>query len=234
MTTLTARALCLTAGAAVWMMAAVAPAQIPTAGSATGLNSAFLKLFEGTPAFTAKAETQVFDATQKETVKMPIEWSALDGKVRLEVDLERVAGKDMTPATLAALKQAGMSRVVSVYRPDKKATYVMYPGVQSYVEIPLDKGEVEALQKGLKLEKTPLGKESIDGHSCVKNKTTVKGEKGAVLQLTTWNATDLKDFPVQVEMQDKRDTIRMRFTQVKAARVDGKLFELPANYRLMK
>ena len=27
-----------------------------------------------------------------------------------------------------------MDRVVSVFRPDKKATYMIYPGVQSYQE----------------------------------------------------------------------------------------------------
>jgi hypothetical protein len=214
--------------------ATIVVAQIPTAGSATGINTAFLKLFDGIPVFTAKAETLVFDATQKETVRMPIEWSALDGKVRLEVDLEQMTGKEMTPATLASLKQAGMSRVISIYRPDKKATYVMYPGVQSYVEIPLDKGEADAFQKGFKLEKAELGKETIDGHPCVKNQATIKGEKGAVLQVVTWNATDLKEFPVQIEMKEKRDTVRMRFTQVKFERTDSKQFELPATYSLMK
>jgi len=231
---LASKLFCLAAVFAALLAARNAAGQIPTAGSGTGINAAFLKLFGAVTAFTAKGETQVFDATQKETVRMPIEWAALDGKVRLEVNLEETIGKDMTPATLATLKQAGMARVVSIYRPDKKATYVMYPGVQSYVKIPVDKGEAEAIQKGLKLEKTPLGKETVDGHACVKNKVSVQGEKGAVLQVVTWNATDLKDFPVQIEMKDKKDTVRMRFTQVRFVRVNTNQFELPANYSLMK
>ena len=231
---LVSKLLCLGAASTAVLATTIATGQIPAAGSASGINAAFLKLFEKTPAFTAKGETQVFDATQKETVRMPMDWTALDGKVRLEVDLEQMTGKDMTPATLATLKQAGMARIVSVYRPDKKATYVMYPGVQSYLEIPVDKGEAEALQKGLKLEKAPLGKETVDGHPCVKNKVSVRGEKEAVLHAVTWNATDLKDFPMQIEMKEKQDTVRMRFTQVRFERADTNQFELPANYSLMK
>ena len=65
---------------------------------------------------------------------MPMEFAALDGKVRLEINLGQVQSKDFTPSTLATLKQAGMDRMVSVFRPDKKVTYLIYPGVQSYQE----------------------------------------------------------------------------------------------------
>jgi hypothetical protein len=231
---LTFRAFPLLAVPVGLLAGATAMGQIPATGSATGVNAAFLKLFETTPAFTAKAQTRVFDATQRETVLMPMEWAALDGKVRLELDLEQMRGKDMTPATLAKLKQAGMTRIISVFRPDKKVTYVIYPGVQSYLTIPVDPGEAEALQKGFKVEKTPLGKETLDGHPCVKNRVTVRGAGGSVLQATTWNATDLRGFPIQIEMKQKQDTVRIHFTQVRFARVDSKQFELPTNYGQMK
>ena len=84
---------------------------------------------------------------------MPMEFAVLDGKVRLDIDLSQVQSKDFTPSTLATLKQAGMDRMVSVFRPDKKVTYLIYPGVQSYQELALSKGETEAAEKGLKLEK---------------------------------------------------------------------------------
>jgi hypothetical protein len=234
MNTLTSKVLYLAAAVATLLGGAAARAQVPSAGSAMGVDAAFLKLFGAVTTFTARADSQIFDETQKETVRMPIQWAALDGKVRLEVDLEQMSGKDMSPSTLASLKQAGMTRVVSVFRPDKQCTYVIYPGVQSYLNIPLAKGESEALQKGLKLERTPLGNESVDGHACVKNKVVVRGEKGAVLQALTWNAADLKDFPIQIEMKAKQNTVRIRFTQVKLVSVDSKQFELPTNYGLMK
>ena len=142
--------------------------------------------------------------------------------------------KDLPASTLPSLKQAGMDRIISVFRPDKKTTYVMYPGVQSYLSIPLAKGEAEASEKGLKLEKTPLGKETIDGHACVKNKVVVKDDKGPVFEAVTWNAADLKDFPLQIEMKEKQNTVRMHFTQVQFVKPDAKQFDLPANYGPMK
>jgi hypothetical protein len=211
-----------------------AQAQIPAAGSPPGLNSAYLRLFADHPAFTARVETQVLDAAQKETVRMPLDWATRDGNVRLEVNLEQMVSQDTPAGAIASLKQAGMSRVISLVRPDKKITYVLYPGVQTYQSFPQAPAEAEMVAKGLKVEKTALGKETVDGHACVKNKVIVRGYKGPVLEVISWNATDLKDFPIQVEMKEKQSTVRMRYTQVRFERPDAKQFELSTNYGLMK
>jgi len=193
-----------------------------------------MKLFGAYPAWTAKVEVQVLDAAQRETVRMPVDWAVLDGKARLEVDMEQMKSKDIPAGTIAGWKQAGMSRVVSVFRPDKKTTYVLYPGVQTYMNLPLAPAEAEALEKGLKVEKTALGKETVDGHACLKTRVVVKGSKGPVLEATVWNATDLKDFPVQVEMKEKKSAVRMRFTQVRFVKTEAGQFDVPAKYSLMK
>jgi len=218
----------------VWLAGSGAVAQVPSAGSPTGINAAFIKLFGPGAAFTAKADTRVFDKSQTEVVRLPMDFAALHGKVRLEINMEQMQGKNLPASTLASLKQAGMDRVISISRPDKQATYVVYPGIQSYLNIPLAKGEVEALEKGLKLEKTALGKETLDGHACVKNKVVIRNDKGSVLEAITWNAADLKDFPLQIQMNDKGNTVQMHFTQISFAEPDVKQFELPANYGLMK
>jgi len=211
-----------------------AVAQLPSAGSATGVNAAFVKLFGSVGAFTARAETRVLDRSQNQLVRIPMEFASLDGKVRLGIDLSQVQSKDFTASTLASLKQAGMDRVVSIFRPDKKVTYIIYPGVQSYQELAQSKGETEAAEKGLKLEKSPLGKDTLDGHPCVKNKVVVKSSKGPVLEAVTWNATDLKDFPIQIEMKEKDNTVFMHFTDVRFVKADAKQFEVPAAYGRMK
>jgi hypothetical protein len=209
-------------------------AQVPAAGAATGVNAAFVKLFGSAGAFTAKAETKVLDQFQHQLVLMPMDFASLDGKVRLEIDLSRVQSPDFTASTLATIKQAGMDRFVSIFRPDKKVTYLVYPGVQSYQELAQPKAEAEAAEKGLKLEKSALGKETLDGHPCVKHKVTVKSGQAPVLQALTWNATDLKDFPIQIEMSEKERTVRMHFTDVRFAKPDAKQFEIPAAYGRMK
>jgi len=211
-----------------------APAQVPSPGSPAGINAAFIKLFGPGAAFTAKADTRVFDKSQTEVVRLPMDFAAFNSKVRIAINLEQMKGKDLPASTLARLKQAGMDRVVSISRPDKQTTYVIYPAIQSYLNIPLAPGEVGALEQGLKLEKTALGKETLDGHACVKNKTVIRNDKRSVLEAITWNAADLKDFPLQIEMNDKGNTVQMHFTQVSFVQPDPKQFELPANYGLMK
>ncbi len=234
MKTLAPAARWLVAVLSAFLAAAAARAQVPSAGSPAGLNSAFLKLFGTASAFSARVETQVLNSWQTETVRLPMNLSTLDGKARMEINLAEIKSKDMPPSTVEQWKQAGRDRVVSVFRPDKKLTYVLYPAVQSYETLPLAAGEAEAAAKGFKLEKDPVGKETIDGHACTKNKVVVKGDKGAVLEAVTWNAPDLKDFPVQIEMKEKLNTVRMRFSQVRFERPDASLFEVPAKYGRVK
>ena len=222
------------AAASALLIGQAALAQIPATGSPTGINAAFVKLFGAASAFTAKVEARAFDAAQHETLRMPMDWAALDGKVRLEINLEQMTNKDLPASAIATLKQSGMARIVSVFRPDKKAMYVIYPGIQSYQNTPLAPEEAAVSEKGLKLEKTVLGKETIDGHACVKNKALVKGEKGLVLEAVTWNATDLKEFPLQIEMKEKQSTVRFRFSQVQFVKPDATQFEVPAKYGLMQ
>jgi hypothetical protein len=211
-----------------------AVAQVPTTGSPTGINAAFVKLFGAITSFTAKVETQVFDSSQKEIVRMPMDFAALDSQVRLEINLAQAQSKELTASTLAGLKQSGMDRVVSVFRPDKKVTYIIYPGVQSYMILPLAKGDAEALEHGFTLKKSALGKETIDSHPCVKNKVTVSNDKGPVLEAVTWNAADLKDFPLQIQMNQKDNKVLMRFSQVRLVKPDAKQFDLPPDYGQMK
>jgi hypothetical protein len=218
----------------VVLAASAAVAQAPSGGAPTSINSAFVKLFGTTGPFTAKVEAQVLDPSQKETVRLPMDFALLDGKVRLEIDLARMQGKDLPASTITGLKERGMDRVISVFRPDKKATYVMYPGIQSYATVPVPKAEAEVSEKSLKLEKTALGNETIAGHACVKNKAVVKNGQAPVFEAVTWNAADLKDFPLQIEIRDKRSTVRMLFTQVRFTKPDAKQFDPPANYGPMK
>jgi hypothetical protein len=209
-------------------------AQVPTTGSPTGINAAFVKLFGAVNSFTAKVETQMFDPSQKELVRMPMDFALLDNQVRLDINLAQAQSLELTASALAGLKQKGMDRVVSVFRPDKKVTYIIYPGVQSYMILPLAKGDAEALEHGFTLKKSALGKETIDSHPCVKNKVTVSNDKGPVLEAVTWNAADLKDFPLQIQMNQKDNQVLMRFSQVRLVKPDAKQFDLPPNYGQMK
>ncbi|MGO8929478.1 MAG: hypothetical protein ACLQU3_21650 [Limisphaerales bacterium] len=211
-----------------------AVAQAPAGGTPTSINTAFVKLFGTVGAFTAKVDTQVLDAYQRQNVRLLMDFAAFEGKVRIEISLAQMQSKDLTPSKLAELKESGMERVISLFRPDKKVTYIVYPGTQSYLSMPLSKEDIDAFEKGLKLEKSPLGKETLDGHDCVKNKVVVTDAKGPVLRAVTWNASDLKDFPLQIEMKEKGNTVRMHFTQLRFTKPDPQQFDVPPAYGLMK
>jgi hypothetical protein len=209
-------------------------AQMPTAGSPTGINAAFVKLFGNVSAFSARLDTQVLDKSDKEWVRMPMQFAALDNKIRMDINLEQTTSRDLPASTISGLKNAGMERIISIFRPDQKMTLILYPGSKKYMIMALAKGESEAMQKGLQVEKTALGKEKIDGHACVKNKVIIKNQQGPVLEAITWNAADMQDLPLQIETKEKDKRVIMRFTQVQFARPDAKQFDVPTDYVLMQ
>jgi hypothetical protein len=220
----------LAAGAALLLAGFTGFAQLPSEGSPPGVSVAMLKLFGNTTAFTARVEVRVLDKSGSERIRTPMNFAALDGKIRVEIDMAQMHGTDLLPATVAGLKQLGMDRVVSVVRPDRKAIYIIYPGAKGYVILPLSKEESEAATRNFKVEKTALGRETLDARPCVKNQVVVKNGANAVLAATTWNATDLKDFPIQIATKENGLTSIMRFQQVQFARLDAKQFEPPAGF----
>ena len=90
--------------------------------------------------------------------------------------------------------------------------------------------EVAALASNYKVEKSKLGTENIDGHSCEKNKVTVTDGKGTRQEAVVWNATDLTGFPVQMRMSQPEATVVMHFTEIQLARPDAKQFEPPTGF----
>jgi hypothetical protein len=95
---------------------------------------------------------------------------------------------------------------------------------------PLSKEEAATLIEKQKLDCTVIGKETIDGHPCVKNKVVAAGDKGKQTEYTVWNATDLKNFPVQILTKEKTDTIILRYKDVRFVKPDAKQFDLPTGF----
>jgi hypothetical protein len=212
----------------VFLNSLPALAQMPDA--AGGVNSAMIKLFGDHLGFTARADVQVFNSNRVMWFQMPSAFAAAETKFRVDVDLKLARSSTIKPATIATFKQLGLDRVTSVIRPDKKAIYIIYPGAQSYANMPIANEDAELATQ--RVEKKALGRETIDGHACIKNLSTVKSPKGVVLlQATTWNAADLKEFPVKIETRENGSTTVMHFQQITLGHPDPKLFEPPAGYK---
>lgn len=215
--------------AAAVMLAAVFPlkAQMPQ-GQTPGLNAAMAKFFGDNNAFTANVSTTILDAQGKETMTMPMSYALLDGKIRSEVDMTKVKSKDLE-GSAASLKQMGMDRTVSIVRPDKKAVFIIYPSLKAYAETPIPQGQGKS-EQDYKVDSTPLGNETVDGHPCKKNKLTVTGPNAEKHEAIVWNATDLRNFPVKMEMKQEGVATVMKYTDVKFDKPEAKLFEPPAGF----
>lgn len=194
-----------------------------------GVPSAMVKLFGGN-AFTAQAEMRVMNSNHVTLLQMPTAFAADESRLRLDLDIKLIKSRTIAPEMIKMFVQAGKDRITSVVRPDKKMTYIIYPSARMYSVMQISPADAEIANQ--KLEKKPLGKETIDGHACVKNQVMVRNPKGTViLQATTWNAADLKDFPIQIEMKDNGNSTILHFMNVSLVRPDPKLFDIPAGFK---
>lgn len=193
------------------------------------LGGAMAKLFGEHTGFSATIEMQTKVAKKPEPVVMPGKLSFLEGKSRFELDMTQTKGTGMRPEQAGQMKAMGMGEMVMISRPDKKLSYLAYPGLQSHVEMPLQEADAAVTGAKYKVETTEVGKETVDGHSCVKNKVLVTDEQGRKLESTVWNASDLKGFPVKIESVQNSTPVTMIFRDIKLSKPDASLFEAPAN-----
>ena len=214
------------------LLHAVPCAQAQLSGGAPGgVSAALTKLFGNVSAFTATTEARVLDAKNQETLRMRMKFADLDGKLRVDLDLTQIHSKEMTPKQLEIMEKANLRYIVSIVRPDKKCSYILYPGVRNYSVVPLPKSETAALANDLETVRTPLGHETLDGHACTKERVVLKRGNTVVLDAITWNAGDLKGFPIQIQTKSEANTSILRFEDIQFSKPDAKLFEIPAGYQ---
>lgn len=193
------------------------------------LSGAMAKLFGEHTGFSATLEMQTKMGNNPEPIVMPGKVAFLDGKSRFEMDMTQAKGIPMRPEQAAQMKAMGMGEMIVISRADKKISCLAYPGLQSHVEMPLQDGDGASAEAKFKVDSTEMGKETVDGHPCVKNKVVVTDEQGRKFESTVWNATDLKNFPVKIESVQNSTPVTMIFKDVKLAKPDASVFEAPAN-----
>jgi len=190
------------------------------AGKGLNLSGSTKKLFEDNKAFSGNMELQVNSPQGPMTVPGKIFY--LEGKSRFEMDLAGTKSPALPPGAAAQMKSFGMEKMIVISRPDKKASSMIYPGLQAYYEEPLQDADND-----YKIEQTELAKEKLDGHDCVKNKTVVTDKDGSKREFTVWNATDLNKFPVKIEQTEDGNLSTMTFKDVKLSKPEEKQFDTP-------
>lgn len=196
-------------------------------GPSPNFGGAMSKLFGANQTFSANMEFQT-PGPGGDTIAMPGKINFDAGKSRFEMNMSEMRGSKMPPATLAQMKSMGMDSVISISRPDLNLVYVVYPGLNSYLEKAQKDSSDSVSPDDYKAESTDLGKESVDGHDCAKNKVVVTDKAGTKHESTVWNATDLKNFPVKIETAEQGQTATILFKNVSFDKPAASLFEVPA------
>ncbi len=201
----------------------------PRPPSGPSFDGAMSKLFGENTAFSATMELHATGQSGSEVI-MPGKISFMDGKSRFDMDMADMKGGKMPPQAAARMKQMGMGRMSTLTLGDKKVSYIIYPDMKAYVENPTQTATSSAAPADYKTEVTKLGDETIDGHSCVKNKVVVTGPDGTPHESTVWNASDLNQFPVKIQTSSDGNMATMLFKDVKLNKPDASQFELPSDY----
>jgi hypothetical protein len=199
--------------------------------SPVGVSAGLTKLFGNVNGCVARAEVQVMDASNRESLRAPFGFALLDGNMRMDIDMGQMKG-GVPVGLIPGLKKAGLDRVASIVRQDRQLIHLVFSGAHSYVNLEFTPADVASTGKDLQVQKTELGNETVDGRSRAKRKVLVKNPKGAtVLEATTWNAAELKDFPVQIALQDKGQTTFLRFRDVRLTKPAASQFDPPKGFK---
>jgi hypothetical protein len=192
-----------------------------------GMNDAFLKLFGGNPDFSAAIESRS-QVEKGQVLVMKGKMVLSGGNARMEFAMDASSGDEETAAQLKAM---GMDTMVSIARPDKKMSYLVYPSLECCVDMPETDAKADPKAAEDKIEITAVGKETAEGHPCVKNKVVITSPDGTKEESLVWNATDLKNFPVKIEQGSGSEKMTIFFRDVNFAKSDSSLFEVPSSYK---
>jgi hypothetical protein len=191
--------------------------------------AAMTKLFGENKAFTADAQMEV--KMQEGTIAMPGKIAFLDGKTRFEMDATKMKGGNVPPQAAEQMKQMGMAEMVSISRPDKKETYLVYPGLKAYAVVPDPQSEDGKTAEEPEIKRTEIGKETVDGHQTTKYKVVMKDDQGNEQESTLWAASDLNGFPIKIETVNEGMPSTVTFNNVKLEKPDESLFNPPADFQ---
>jgi hypothetical protein len=208
---------------------ALLPAGAQPGPQGPNFDRAIEKLFGDNQAFSANVEFQTSERGG-EAVTMPGSFSFDGGKSRFEINMSEMKGSKMPPQAAEQMKAMGMDKVITISRPDKKLAYIIYPGMKSYAAMTPPGADTAASPSDFKLETTQLGKETVDGHACIKNKVIATGKDGTKVESTVWNATDLNKFPVKIETTQSGQKVVMLYKNISLKKPAASQFDTPEDF----
>jgi len=139
-----------------------------------------------------------------------------DGKIRMESSMQ------------------GHSSI-NIMRPDKKVMWILMVDNKIYMEMPLDQNKLDIQSKlndpDFKVDKQFISNDVVDKHPTKKYHLTITKDGKKEMSGYIWEATDLNNFPVKHESEDKKMTTVWK--NIKTGEVNDSVFELPSGYKKM-
>ena len=185
--------------------------------------AALAKFLTTNAEFTASAKVVRQGKKPRDTQTVVMAFAVSGAKMRNEMDMTKMSA--VSAGDAAGMKQMGMDKMVILALPEKQAAYLVFPNLKAYCDTPR-----KARPEGT-LEKTELGSEPVEKHACTKSKLTFTDKDGGKAEAIVWEATDLKNFPIQYQTVDEGQTTTTTFTDIKMGKPDASLFDLPESYK---
>jgi hypothetical protein len=86
---------------------------------------------------------------------------------------------------------------------------------------------------GATYDRSSAGTDTVDGHSCKVENITVTTKNGKVSKMKVWEANDLKEFPIKIEIQADKGPITLQYKDISLDAPPASLFTHPDNCRPM-
>lgn len=145
-----------------------------------------------------------------------------------------------TPVALRHETAAGARPQTVIARLDRKVAWLLVPDQKLAIEMGLDSVglPVELLNGGGGLKQTVVGEETIAGRKTTKIRVErpATADKGTRFEGLVWTTADgiIMRLTGSGESEGRKGAVNMSFRDVKVARQDPALFELPAGYRRLQ
>lgn len=202
-------------------LAQFSPSEEPPFDPATAM------LFGTNRCFSAAVEFQmsggVFD---NGTLTVPGNATFDSGKSRLELNLNEMVDSGLPPKKGEQTNSVN-ENCIFIIRPDLRVNYTIYPGLNCYAATATSNSSSNSSTNEAKLTLSEIGKETVDGHACVKNHAVVIDKAGTIYKFTVWNASDIRNFPIKIATTGAGTFI---FRNISFGKPAVGAFEAPSSY----
>jgi hypothetical protein len=203
----------------------------PNLTGTSPLSGSTLRLFGEHKHFTANLEMVAQGEQAGEKISLEGRLAYSEGRSRFEMDLSQLRSTLINTQAPAQITALGLNKITAISRPDRRISYVIYPGLKAYAQQSLREQGDGTGQPAPELEVTETGRETIEKIPCLKNRVVIRNADGKNHEATVWNAPDLRNFPVRIDHTEGKTHVSLFFRNVKLVQPGDALFEPPADYR---